>query len=171
MLDSESTHPLLVEAMSTLSSRSVANHRTSSCPLEYTDAFQQLFYASQIHEVVAMLFAKASTAFLIGRIISPPPKSKIALTCIILAWAIFHLFAVVFQCSLPSPWNSRPSQCRTHGRALYAAISLNALTDIILALWVVPVVWVLRMPRKHKISVIFLFGLRIWYNFRCDSYA
>jgi len=124
------------------------------------DTVLKLVYASQIHEVFAILFAKASTAFLMGRIIPQPSKFKIILSCLILGWAMLHLFAVAFQCPLPSPWNSRPSECRTHGIALYPAMSFNALTDIILGLWIVPGVWKLKMAKKHRLSVIFLFGFR-----------
>jgi hypothetical protein len=108
-----------------------------------------------------MLSAKLSVAFLLTRLVPQPPRVKFLLFFIVTAWTVLHLFAVIFQCPLPTPWVSVPSRCHSHGKALYPAIVFNALTDILLSGWIIPIVWNLTTARKHLVSIGILFGLRI----------
>ena len=122
----------------------------------------QFEYAAQLTEIVAMLSAKTSMALLSDRVAPRNVWAKASALTSFAAWAVFSLFALAFQCPLPRPWVFQPAQCPSHGNLLYPIIAINALTDVILALWIIPIVWKLRMARRDRVLVAILFGLRIW---------
>jgi hypothetical protein len=107
-----------------------------------------------------MIFAKAAYMLLSDRILPRDSKIKKATMVAIAAWGIFALFTLAFQCPVPHSWVFQPAQCATHGRLFYAIISLNLLTDLILASLIIPVVWETRMALRDRVLVVILFGLR-----------
>ncbi|KAF2671581.1 hypothetical protein BT63DRAFT_452085 [Microthyrium microscopicum] len=117
-------------------------------------------YAASFAEIVAMVFAKGAFMLLSDRIVPRDPKIKMFTFGAIGAWGIFSLFVIAFQCPLPEPWVFQPAQCPTHGNLFYAIISFNALTDVLLASMIIPVVWDLRMEIRDRTLVAILFGLR-----------
>jgi len=100
-------------------------------------------------------------ALLLNRVAPRKPWVKISTLVAITAWSIFSIFALAFQCPLPHPWIFQPAQCPSHGNLLYPIIIFNALTDIVLALGIVPNVWNLQMIAKDRNLVMILFGLRM----------
>ena len=122
----------------------------------------QFEYAAQLTEILAMTFSKTAIALLSDRVAPRLPWTKISTLISIITWAIFSFFALAFQCPFPQPWVFQPDQCPTHGRLLYPIIVFNILSDVFLALWIVPTVWKLRMAWNDRLLVIFLFGLRLW---------
>jgi len=122
----------------------------------------QFEYAAQLTEILAMTSSKTAIALLSDRVAPRLPWTKISTLISIIAWAIFSFFALAFQCPIPQPWVFQPDQCPTHGRLLYPIIVFNILSDVFLALWIVPTVWKLRMAWNDRLLVIFLFGLRLW---------
>lgn len=124
--------------------------------------FFQFEYAAQLTEIVAMLSAKTAVALLSDRVAPRTQRAKTSTLTCITAWAILSLFALAFQCPFPHPWVFQPVQCATHGKLLYPVVVFNSLTDVFLALWIVPTIWKLRTAWRDRLLVIFLFGLRIW---------
>jgi hypothetical protein len=126
----------------------------------------KLMYAAQFLEIAACLFAKASVILLSERVIPQSFRANFGISLVVVIWGIFSIFAVAFQCPLPSPWNLTPSECPTQGKLLYPIIIFNALTDTVLAVWVVPKVWRLNMSRKFRVVVCALFATRltVWFT-------
>ena len=110
-----------------------------------------------------MLSTKVAFALLLDRV-APMDRWAKVITLSAVAWAVFSLFALAFQCPLPHPWVFEPAKCPTHGKLLYAIVSLNALTDVALSLWIVPIAWHLRIDRAGRGLVIILFGLKTMYE-------
>jgi hypothetical protein len=75
-------------------------------------------------------------------------------------YMIICLFLVGFQCQLPSPWILDPKTCTTHGNIYYATTTLNILTDLLLAGWMLPSIWALQMDYSTKALVMSLFASR-----------
>jgi hypothetical protein len=123
-------------------------------------------YAAQFLEIAACLFAKVSVLLLSERVVPQSFRANLGISLAIVFWACFSIFAVAFQCPLPSPWNLTPSECPTHGKLLYPIIIFNALTDTVLAFWVIPRVWKLNMSRKFRVLVcaLFLTRLAVWFT-------
>lgn len=120
-------------------------------------------YAGQIMGVVVQTFAKVSVALLIQRLDS---KASTYRTCqivigIVLCWFLFSVFAIAFQCGMPSPWIFTFEKCAAGGKLWYPIIVFNILTDAILALFFLPVIWKLQMSRSQRATVASLFGIRI----------
>ena len=123
---------------------------------EYTYAAPMLFIA-------ANAFAKASVIFFITAI---TPQRGIHRACWVLlatviAWAVSGVFAIAFQCQLPTPWSSENGKCINQW-ALYLFLGLlNISTD--LALIVIPVVmmWWVQTKSARRLQVMALFASRI----------
>jgi hypothetical protein len=76
-------------------------------------------------------------------------------------WTVFALFAVSFACGLPNPWNHLPSNCSVQFSLDYVVISLNALTDAVLALAFLPVLWKLNTNKNRRVTAMGLFASRL----------
>jgi hypothetical protein len=108
-----------------------------------------------------MAFSKISVVMLLKRItqiLSDSYKFGLVMVAI---WGAFSFLALAFQCQLPEPWVFVPSQCKTHGRLQYPVIILNILTDGVLAMGMLPMIWKLNLSRNIKVTVMILFGIRL----------
>jgi hypothetical protein len=109
-----------------------------------------------------MACAKLSVTWLLNRVFAfEARRSLLTMAALIVAWMLFSLFAIAFQCHLPTPWVFIPSQCPTHGYLQYVVIIFNILTDIPLALWILPSMSPLDMKREDRTTAAMLFGFRI----------
>ena len=79
------------------------------------------------------------------------------------AWTIFSVLALAFQCGLPRPWEYTPQRCSNGGAVWYPIIILNLLSDAVLAFLFGPVLWKLNMAKVQRATVASLFGIRIVY--------
>ena len=115
-------------------------------------------------------------------IIAIEPKRPLRLACYALEivfglWAATSIFAVAFQCDLPHPWilahgrclnlvgASQMSECvpaDRQQRAVYFYIgAMNILTDLVLTVLPIPLLWGIRLKPSKKLLVVGLFGTRI----------
>lgn len=108
-----------------------------------------------------MAWAKMSVVLLLKRLASPQHIRYYGLFGMTTVWAVFSLFALAFHCQLPEPWIFIPSRCFSRGRLLYPVIALNILTDGVLAIFILPVIWKLNMIKVARITVMALFASRI----------
>lgn len=110
-----------------------------------------------------MTFSKASIALLIRRLSvyhSSFLRSSMPIAGVGI-WAIFSLFASIFQCNLPNPWFSAPESCPAR-KGLWSAILVwNMVTDAVLAVYIVPGVSRLNMPKPVRLTVVGLFASRL----------
>lgn len=76
----------------------------------------------------------------------------------IVAWSVFSVFAVAFECGLPQ-WSVKSMQCG-NGGLLVSVIVLNMVTDLILAAWIFPTLWSISLDQEKFITATLLFGAR-----------
>ena len=119
-------------------------------------------YASRILAVTSMGSAKLSVTFLYERLdfylswrASLIPFSSTG------GWILFSLFAITFQCHLPSPWLISSSHCPAGPSLTIAVAVFNCLSDTVLVIYPVPALWGLRLPTSARLTVIGLFSTRL----------
>lgn len=129
-------------------------------PLAYTQT--QDTYTCRILAAASMGSAKLSITFLyerlgfyLNRCINLIPLSSTG------AWILFSIFAMAFQCHLPSPWLTSSSHCPAGPSLTIAVTVLNCLSDILLAVYPIPALWTLTLPTSSRLTVIGLFSARI----------
>jgi hypothetical protein len=86
-----------------------------------------------------------------------------AASLFIVAWTVFSVLALAFQCGSTRPWVYTPQRCLNEGALWYPIIIFNLLSDAALAFLVAPVLWKLNMARIQRVIVIGLFAIRILY--------
>ena len=113
-----------------------------------------------------MAFAKMSVLHLQRRLTGPNINSNY-MKCMywilggcILAWVLFGVFAIAFQCGLPLSTHYTPGRC-AGGALWYPVIIINALTDVALAFSFFPVIMDLAMQKQTKIRVGCLLSIRL----------
>jgi hypothetical protein len=129
---------------------------------------QKYKYAFQTTEKLAFGLIKLSFLFLWKRIFSQ--AKRFVLMCwvmigIIIAWAISFFFATVFQCGTQWHKNWAPiaiflTQCVNTLDLLTVFTVTDIVTDFIIILMPVPLIWRLQMPKNKKIGItgIFMIG-------------
>lgn len=118
----------------------------------------QAMYAAAVLSTATMSFAKLSSAFLIDRVAPQSPKARRVLFGMVAMWAAFSTIAILFQCGVPN-WNPRSVQCH-RGSVLIAVTVANIVTDLVIAVWLIPTLWTLRLDREKCITAGMLFGSR-----------
>lgn len=124
---------------------------------------QQYAYAINFLAITAMAFAKVSILLLFRRIMSQSRavQAFVTIATLIGIYFVFSIFATAFQCGASHAWVVQPATCPTHGDMKYGIIGLNMLTDIMLAVWILPSLWKLQMNLQNRLTVISLFGARL----------
>ncbi|KAJ9658833.1 hypothetical protein H2201_007614 [Coniosporium apollinis] len=126
------------------------------------DNYFKFFYSAQLLSITAQAFAKHSMLLLIERLDSTTFTLRncriIHVLC--LAWALFSLFAVAFQCGLPNPWVFDSVRCVAGGSLYYVIIVFNVITDAFIASFFLPVLWKLQMDRATRLTVTSIFAAR-----------
>lgn len=116
-------------------------------------------YAAQLLQIVAMALAKTSSILLIDRVAPQTLKHKAFLFGMVVFWTIYSVLAFALGSGLPEPWEFGPD--RGAGRGLVeSVISLNILSDLVLAGWLLPILRDLHMDRTKRFTVAILFGAR-----------
>jgi hypothetical protein len=119
-------------------------------------------YASRILAVTSMGSAKLSVTFLYVRLNFYLSRRLNLITLLSTGgWILFSVFALAFQCYLPSPWMISSSHCPTGPSLTIAVAVLNCLSDVVLAVYPVPALWALTLPTSSRLTVIGLFTIRI----------
>ncbi|KAI1504896.1 hypothetical protein F5X99DRAFT_330466 [Biscogniauxia marginata] len=130
---------------------------------------QKYKYAFQTTEKIAFGLIKLSLVFLWKRIFGQSKSFVIfcwAMVGILTLWSVAFFFATVFQCGTRWTWNWAPigiflTQCVDTLSMLTVFTATDLLTDFIIILMPVPLIWRLHMPTKKKVGVtsIFMVGL------------
>lgn len=120
-------------------------------------------YAGELLSIAAMASAKTSAVLLSDRVAPRDSHPYYGMLGLIAFWGAFSFLAIALQCGIPDPWAFAPDRCPSKGALYYPIISLNIVTDGLLALWILPTVWKLLMNHRDRITVIALFGSRLMY--------
>ncbi|KAF2462281.1 hypothetical protein BDY21DRAFT_10984 [Lineolata rhizophorae] len=125
------------------------------------ERYFKYIYAANFLSIFAMVFAKFSVILLYVRL--APHQSVLGISCLyglVTIWFLFSLFGTAFQCGMPNPWDYLPSHCASKGRLAYPIIILNAVSDAILSLYILPTIWHLNVSLQMRLAVIASFSLR-----------
>lgn len=89
-------------------------------------------------------------------------KTRTVLFAMVGAWTVFALFVMSFRCGIPSGPGLAPLHCSNSG-PLIASITLNAVTDVVLAVWLFPTLFSLSLHKDKRLTAMVLFGSRLMY--------
>lgn len=131
----------------------------------------QYTYAASILFIVSMFFAKLSVILFLMAITPSKPIHRCChvLSAIIAGWTVCGVFALAFQCQLPSPWMTDDNQCiDRYGLQLFLGI-VNIVTD--LGLIVIPTIVMknVQTNTRRKWQVVALFATRILYGILIET--
>ncbi|KAK3686559.1 hypothetical protein LTR37_019698 [Vermiconidia calcicola] len=130
--------------------------------------YYKLSYASSILAILSMAFAKLSVLQLQRRICGNHSGGRYikvmswALAGFILAWTIFSVLALAFQCGITRPYIYKPDRC-ADGVLWYPVAVGNALTDAALAFSFSPIILGLETRTRMKVKLMVLLGTRVLY--------
>ncbi|CAI7590130.1 unnamed protein product [Penicillium glandicola] len=130
---------------------------------------QKYKYAFQTTEKIAFGLIKISILFLWKRILSPIRSFQLfcwVMIGIVTAWSTSFFFATLFQCGTSWDWNWAPigfflTECTDTLNMLTVFCGTDLLTDFVIMLMPVPIIWRLRMSVRKKIGVtsVFMVGI------------
>ncbi|KAL4927487.1 uncharacterized protein BDV17DRAFT_292487 [Aspergillus undulatus] len=131
---------------------------------------QKYKYVFQTIEKIAFGTIKISILFLWKRIFNPSRQFRMfcwIMVGFITAWSISFFFATLFQCGTNWSWNWAPigfflTECTNTLDMLTVFTGTDLLTDFIIMLMPVPIIWRLKMPTAKKIGVTSLFMVGIF---------
>lgn len=123
------------------------------------DAYSKLIYATGLTGIAAQAAAKLSVAFLYERLAPRQDKRGIAiLLSTIGVWIVAAVFGTAFACGVQIDYEA---SCPAGGWVDFAILILNFLTDLMLAVWMIPRLWQLQARLEDRILPIMLMGSRI----------
>ncbi|KAH8660240.1 hypothetical protein BX600DRAFT_551690 [Xylariales sp. PMI_506] len=142
-------------------------------PWELTQGMTPFFmemYLGMIIAVVAVLFIKLTFFFQFYRILrnnTAHPHLRrlyIAIVVLITCWLIALVFVSAFPCiPVAAFWDhSIPGVCRDEAAPRWMSGIGNIITDFIILILPVPVIWKLRLRPSQKWGLAFVFGLGIF---------
>ncbi|CDM37566.1 hypothetical protein DTO013E5_7646 [Penicillium roqueforti] len=130
---------------------------------------QKYKYAFQTTEKIAFGLIKTSILLLWKRMLSPIRSFQLlcwVMIGIVAAWSISFFFATLFQCGTHWDWNWAPigfflTECTDTLNMLTVFCGTDVLTDFVIMLMPVPIIWKLKMSVKKKIGVtsVFMVGI------------
>ncbi|KAL5044216.1 hypothetical protein BDW71DRAFT_215770 [Aspergillus fruticulosus] len=131
---------------------------------------QKYKYAFQTTEKVAFGLIKISILLLWKRILSPIRSFQLFcwfMIGIVAAWSISFFFATLFQCGTHWDWNWAPigfflTQCTDTLNMLTVFCGTDLLTDFVIMLMPVPIIWKLKMSVRKKLGVTSMFMVGIF---------
>ncbi|KAK5173709.1 uncharacterized protein LTR77_002390 [Saxophila tyrrhenica] len=123
------------------------------------EAYTRLTYATGLLGIVSQAAAKVSVAFLYERL--APRQDKKGITILLSAigfWVVFAFIGTAFSCGVQVDWDA---SCSAGSWVEFVVIALNFVTDLMLAVWMVPRIWKLQARTKDRVLPIMLMGSRV----------
>ncbi|OQE25841.1 hypothetical protein PENFLA_c008G09030 [Penicillium flavigenum] len=122
------------------------------------------FFVAQIPYKVALGFTKASIVLLYLRIFITKSFQRVgkAFLVIIVAWTVASVLVTIFQCiPIEASWDHdiKTKQCVDRDSWWYAFAGINTVTDISIAILPIPPVRHLKLSKRDKIGLGFVFGV------------
>ncbi|KAI9843987.1 MAG: hypothetical protein M1838_002393 [Thelocarpon superellum] len=140
----------------------LGRHRASLTTAEF-QAYSKANYTSQVLYQAVICLAKISLLLFISRLTASKSTRQVCRLVMILvgAWSIAAAFALVFQCQAPHTWDFTPGRCVDQGALYYANGVINIVTDLMIIALPAAIIWSVLITRKQRMTVIFVFGIRI----------
>lgn len=123
----------------------------------------QLVFAEGIMYNVSLMAIKIALFAQYYRLISQTEYRipSLVLASLVAAWCLGMVFIVVFGCyPVQAAWDLTITDrdCTTASRGIIIGIG-NVVTDFILIMLPVPIVWTLKMKTSQKLAVLGIFGI------------
>ncbi|KAI9042716.1 uncharacterized protein KD926_005044 [Aspergillus affinis] len=130
-----------------------------------TSAFHKaskFFYAAQLIQIIILSLSKISTTLLVWKL-TPNNYLRRACTIIIgltIAWTIFALFGIAFQCEIPRPWLYNPDRCAGEGVIVYPISVFHILLEIIIIIIPFFMMRDVQMAWQKRLKILCSFSSR-----------
>ncbi|KAF2112038.1 hypothetical protein BDV96DRAFT_665054 [Lophiotrema nucula] len=126
-------------------------------------SIQKEMYAATILYILTVGVSKISITAFLGRLSGTATHKTIIiiLGIVILCWTIAITFGVAFACALPHPWETFTGKCISTMPFWIGSTTVDVLTDIIMIVLPIQMVWNLQMELGRKATVVFIFALRL----------
>lgn len=121
-------------------------------------------YSSRILALIVNGCSKISVCLLINQISNQGilHKANLVLGCVTICWVISGVFATMFQCPMPEPWLAISSRQCPSLEPIYTYNGvMNILTDVVLCVLPVVMMWDVQTSARKKMIVTALFGSRV----------
>lgn len=120
-------------------------------------------YTYQILFIITIVLSKISLLLFITRLTPNVATIRVGriILCLIATWGVATVFGFAFQCSLPQPWNNTTGVCQNQQALYYAAGAIDILTDIVLIILPVAILWGVQIQRKKRAIVMLVFVARL----------
>lgn len=124
----------------------------------------QVAFASSIIYATSISTIKMSIVLLYQRLFRTPKfvAATRAVAAAVLAWWIVVVIVQIFSCNpIKGQWDlSTPSKCISAAHFYVGVAVLNILTDVVLLLMPLPMIWRLQMSQLQKVtlSITFMTG-------------
>ncbi|KAG4434422.1 hypothetical protein IFR05_010088 [Cadophora sp. M221] len=125
--------------------------------------FQQALYADTITYGPAAWFTKTTLLLIFVRVFSPFRKTVVFIYIFIGLMLMYYLPVMVIKIRICNPiaalWiPDLPAVCLDRVTLFYCDTIMSALTDVVILLLPIPLVWSLHMPLKKKLRIAALLG-------------
>ncbi|KAF2471004.1 uncharacterized protein BDR25DRAFT_368735 [Lindgomyces ingoldianus] len=123
---------------------------------------QKDMYVATILYVLTVGVSKFSIAMFLSRLACARMHKVVVVTLsgIIICWTTAATFGVSFQCELPRPWEVFTGKCIPLLPFWISVGAVDVLTDLVMVVLPIHIVWDLQMAPSKKAVVIFIFTLR-----------
>jgi hypothetical protein len=128
--------------------------------------YEKIKFSIQLMSVTLLGFSKLSLVFLYRRIFSSPTFRKVVdvFIGILIAWLIAFELATLFQCTpISTIWTRFEYEygpyCIQVVPYYYTISVTDTLTDVIIMILPLPIIWNLHMPLKQRLAVAGMFLL------------
>lgn len=120
-------------------------------------------YTYQILFIIAIVLSKMSLLLFITRLTPNVATIRVGriILCLIAIWGVATVFGFAFQCSLPRPWNITSGVCQNQSALYYTAAVIDILTDIVLTILPVVILWGVQIQRRKRAIVMLVFIARM----------
>ncbi|CAI7631847.1 unnamed protein product [Penicillium manginii] len=126
-------------------------------------SWSKFAFAGHILRILVLTLSKLSTTLLVWRL---TPNKSLRRNCaiisgVVVAWSVFAVLSIAFQCELPYPWLYSPDRCAGQGALLYPIAIFNILTEI--AIVVLPFIMMhnVQMVWHKRVKVLSSFTSRL----------
>ncbi|PVH81178.1 hypothetical protein DL98DRAFT_548618 [Cadophora sp. DSE1049] len=125
--------------------------------------FQQALYADTVVYGPAAWFTKATLLLIFIRVFTPFRKTVIFIYAFIVAMLMYYLPVMIIKARICNPiaalWiPDLPAVCLDRVKLFYCDTVMSALTDMVILVLPIPLVWSLKMPLKKKLRIAALLG-------------
>ncbi|ORY16635.1 hypothetical protein BCR34DRAFT_97286 [Clohesyomyces aquaticus] len=125
-------------------------------------AIQKDMYAATILYILTIGLSKFSITTFFSRLTCTTLHKVVVviLSAVIVCWTIATTLGVLFQCELPHPWEVFTGKCIPLLPYWVSVGVIDILTDLVMIILPIHIIWDLQMAPSKKSVVMFIFAIR-----------